>query len=91
MEVHLIDLLEVASMHELLLLLRDIPQPNRTRTGAPNMILLLSAPHQLRDLPVLLHLEQTLTQITDIPQLYGRIAACTREDVAVEGRELYRI
>ena len=87
----MVDALEMASMYEFLLAFRDIPQPDRILRGTPNVFLLLSAPHQLRDLSILIHLEQALREVANIPELDDRLSASSRKDMAVEGRELYRV
>lgn len=75
MEVHLVDLLEVAGMHEALLALGKVPQRNAAGTHAPQQVLFLVAPLHLSDFTILAVCGQALREIADVPDLNQPVLA----------------
>lgn len=69
MEVHLVDLLEMARVHETLLSLREVPQRNAVGAYTPQAVLLFVAPLHLGYVTILAVLGQVLREITDVPNL----------------------
>lgn len=89
MQIHLVYTLEMACMHKFLLSLGYVPQANCILWSAPNLILLLSTPHELGDLSIFLHLKEALWEVANIPELDNWFTSSGCEEMAVERGELY--
>ena len=78
MKVYLVDLLQMASVHESFFALSEVPQGNAVGVNTPQQIFLFVAPFHLTNVILLAVFNQTLREITDVPNLYQFVLAGCR-------------